>query len=157
MVPSTETPKINSEKLIKEAENERMESIFKNFNEYYRKCRETLSSYKLILNNVCISITNKVEFKKHLEEMLLEYFDDYAKVHRHFHDKTIKISKEEEPASVNKFVNIKEELRKGFEELVYLRRNLGVNAEKLDGYIANHINKSIKLAFSVYREDIHAY
>jgi hypothetical protein len=71
-----------------------MGSIFKHFNDYYRKCRDTLSNYKLILSNVCISVASKVEFKKHLEEMLIEYFEDYAKVHRHFHDKTIKVSKE---------------------------------------------------------------
>lgn len=70
-----------------------MGSIFKNFNDYYNRCKDVISNYKLILKNVTISIENKAEFKKNLEAMLLEYFDDYAKVHRHFHDKTIKISK----------------------------------------------------------------
>jgi DNA mismatch repair ATPase MutS len=102
--------------LIKEAEIERVGSIYHSFSHYISDFHKTIASYKTIIRNVCTELDQKVDYKKNLEAMLILYFEDYAKVHRHFHEKTIKIPKEEETVSVNKFANMKEELKRGFFE-----------------------------------------
>ena len=70
-----------------------------------------------MIKNVIAEVESRVNSKKNLEGLLLDYFEEYSKTHRHFFDRIFKIPKEEDSTPVNKFANMKEEMKRGVIEM----------------------------------------
>ena len=76
-------------------------------------------------------IDRKKKQKYALYHILKEYFNHYSSLTKDFHEKSYKISRNENKIENNKFINIGEELKEGFEELVFLRKSTGNDFQRL--------------------------
>ena len=85
---------------------------------------KALNFYKNIVENVYQQIFRKKNQKRILENILLNYFEGYAKLNLEFSEDNTKIPPFQLPASKNPYGNIGLELRRGFDELIYLRRTV---------------------------------
>ena len=58
------------------------------------------------------------------------------------------------PGTKNPFGNIKLELRKGFDELVYLRRTVANDCNKISEFAINNTLQAVTKAFSSFNDKI---
>jgi hypothetical protein len=69
-------------------------------------------------------LINKQNTKKELQSIILQYFDTSLKLNKEFYEKSYKLQKEQPSLSTNKLVNLKEDLKEGYEGLFYVRKSL---------------------------------
>jgi hypothetical protein len=66
---------------------------------------------------------------------LKEYFKDYTSICEEFHEKSYKYEVPQREESDNKIINIRVELKAGFERLLSLRKNTGNDLSRLEKFI----------------------
>ena len=99
-------------------------------------------------------IDRKKKQKNVLYSVLKEYFTQYSNLTRDFHEKSYKISRNENMNQSNKLINMGEELKDGFEELVFLRKATGNDYQRFNEYIAAKTFKELDLAVYGYLNEM---
>lgn len=115
--------------VFKMAHKERLAAtynIFKNYSSMYRK---TCSSHKIIIRNIETEITERRQARLKLQDTLTDYLANYIKVNREFAERVTKLSKQEPFPNGNKYANLKEELKQGFQGLLDTRQKIGQNSQ----------------------------
>lgn len=71
-----------------------------------------------------------------------------------FHEKSYKVSRNEIKPHANKYVNIGEELKGGFEELLFLRKSTGNDYHRLRDFIQNKTFQELDLLINTYLNEM---
>jgi nitrate/TMAO reductase-like tetraheme cytochrome c subunit len=95
------------------------------FNFHLDKYKRHLQARKIVLSNITATIDKNKISKAHPIMMLKEYFKDYSSLSSEFHERCYKFELPQREEDDNKMVNLRIELKIGFEKLFNLRRQTG--------------------------------
>ena len=96
-----------------------------------------MKSRKAVIQSIYIKIIRNKEFKVHSLHYLKEYFKQYSAVCTEFHEKSYKFTVPAREESQNKIINVREELKDGFERLIGLRKSLGNQSSRIEKFISS--------------------
>lgn len=81
---------------------------------------------------------------------LQSYCDTVASFHKELYEKSYKFTKSDKILSANPMINIREELKGGIDEMIFLRKSVGNEFNRLGDFIQTNTGKNIVKLFTDY-------
>ncbi len=81
---------------------------------------------------------------------LRDYFDNFASLCKDLYERSYKFSKSEKQMNPNPMINMREELKAGIDEMIFLRKSVGNEYNRLGEFASTNISKNVIKLFTEY-------
>jgi hypothetical protein len=144
--------------VVREAEKERVGTTFRMFLKYNYEYDRTVTAYKRIVANVGAELERKKLEKRPLQRTLEDYFQEFAKISKEFNERCYRLEADglEQTPSKNPLASLRVELKKGFDEMVFLRKSVANNSNRLATSLNTVLLPHLRKAFEVYYSSVGA-
>ena len=88
--------------------------------------------------------------KTPLFNTLRDYFDDFTVLGKELYERSYKFQRSEKQMSANPMINMREELKGGIDELIFLRKAIGNEFNRMGEFILSSVTKNVVKLFTDY-------
>ena len=81
---------------------------------------------------------------------LRDYFDNFVSLCKELYERSYKFAKSDKEMSANPMINMREELKSGIDEMIFLRKSTGNEYNRLGEFIGVNVSKNVVKLFTEY-------